>query len=100
MARSPRPRCQHLLRKFKNTFLPSVSNEQITVKSIWMHHQGPAHFASSSCDWLDVLFIDCINARPILRKVVLESQATLDKSVHLRLEELEVIQSDAPSGLG
>ena len=99
MTSTPRPGCQHLLRKLKNTFLPSVSNKYIAVKSLWIHHQCPAHFASGGRDRLDEIFIDCINAGPKRKvEVFLKVQSASDGSVDLRLKELQVSPGDAPSG--
>ena len=77
-----------------------MSDEQVTVKSVRIHHQRPAHFARSSRHWLDVMFVHCVDAWPIGRlEVLVEGLAILDNSMDLRLEELQIIEGDAPPEL-
>ena len=63
-----------------------MAHEQVAIQTERVSHQGPAHLARFSCDWLDVLLSDGIDAGPELvivftllrceRVVISEQEAT------------------------
>ena len=60
-ARGPRP--QNFWEEFKDAFLPGMTDEQMAIQTIWIHHQRPTHFSSLCCNGFDILLVHYIDAR-------------------------------------
>ena len=75
---TPWPTVPHFGQKFKDTFLPSMADEQVALQTIWILHQSPTHLPGILCHWLDVLLIHGVDAWPIvLRQIVLRPRLNL-----------------------
>lgn len=61
------PVVQYFVNKFKNTFCPSVSDEEIAgPQALWISHQRPADIPCGVCHWFDVELVYSVQGRPLL----------------------------------
>ena len=97
----PWPTVPHFFQKLKDTFLPGMADEQLTLQAIWMSHQCPTHLPCLSGHWFDILFIHRVDARPIgLRRIILGARPNLTVAqgrADLLAQKTQISMRDAPS---